>query len=390
MGPLAGVRVVEIAAIGPVPFGCMMLADLGAEIVRVDRLDGRAYADWHQVIDRGRRSIALDLKHRYGKEILLRLVERADVLVEGFRPGVAERLGIGPQECRRRNPALVYARMTGWGREGPLAATAGHDINYIALSGALHTIGRRRGEQDTGPVPPLNLLGDFAAGGMLLATGVLAALLERERSGRGQVVDASIVDGSALLLSMLHGMDRAGQWRHDGRGSNLLDTGAPFYEVYECAGGGYIAVGALEEQFYAQLLHGLGLDSRDLPDRWDPRHWPLLRGLLATAFATRTRDEWAEVFKDTDACVTPVLDVREARAHPQNRYDEDGLPAPAPRFSRSTPEFPRDASPWARDTRAILTACGLSSNEIEGLLAAGVAGSQEPASQESVDSPADS
>lgn len=357
----------EIAAIGPAPFGCMMLADLGAEIVRVDRLDGRAYERWHQVVDRGRRSIAIDLKHRYGKEILLRLAERADVLVEGFRPGVAERLGIGPRDCQRRNPALVYARMTGWGRVGPLAQSAGHDINYLAVSGALSAIGRAGGP----PVPPLNLLGDFAAGGMLLASGVLAALLERERSGRGQVVDVSIVDGVAALLAMLHGMARAGEWKHR-RGANLLDGGAPFYDVYECAGGGHMAVGALEDEFYQQFVRGLGLDPAGLPDRWEEANWASLRGVFEVAFGRKTREEWTRVFEGTDACVTPVLSVPEAVAHPQNRYGDDGLPGAAPRFSRSVPEFAGRPAEWGRDTRRILEAHGLSHNEIEGLLAAGI------------------
>lgn len=362
-GPLAGVRVLELAAIGPAPFGCMLLADQGAEVIRVDRPDGRIHESWHSILDRGRKSIALNLKHPHGREVLMRLVERSDVLVEGFRPGVAERLGIGPAECRQRNPGLVYARMTGWGQAGPLAQRAGHDINYIALSGVLHAVG----------VPPINLLGDFAAGGMFLATGVLAALVERQRSGTGQVVNASIVDGLASLMSMVHGMARAGEWVHEPC-SNLLDGGAPFYAMYECRDGGKIAVGALEEPFYQQLVEGLGLTG--LPDRWDKANWTVIRGAFQQRFATRTRDEWAAHFAGTDACVTPVLTVPEAMAHPHYQalgVYSDGEPAPAPRFSRSRPEDSQRAPRTGEHTRHVLAGCGLSTSEIDGLLSTGVA-----------------
>src|SRR2546423_2446284 len=273
MGPLDGLRVVELAAIGPVPYAGMLLADLGANVVRVDRVGGDRPAEPHRILDRGRRSVALDLKHPRAVEAVLRLAEGSDVLIEGYRPGVAERLGLGPAECLRRNPALVYGRMTGWGRDGPLASTAGHDINYLALSGILDAIGPAGGP----PVPPLNLLGDFAGGGMLLVTGILAALVERQRSGAGQVIDVAIVDGVAGLLSMLLGMAAAGQWQPE-RGTNILDGGAPFYAVYACADGRYVAVGAIEEPFYRALLHGLGLDPARLPDRLDAAQWPELRG----------------------------------------------------------------------------------------------------------------
>lgn len=333
MGPLDGLRVVELAAIGPAPFACMMLADLGADVVRVDRADGRrSFEDWHRVLDRGRTSMAMDLKDPADVAELLRIVECADVLVEGFRPGVAERLGIGPEQCLERNPRLVYARMTGWGQDGPLARTPGHDINYLALTGALHAIGQQGGP----PVPPVNLLGDFAGGGMFLVTGVLAALHERHRSGRGQVVDAAIVDGTGAMLGMLVGMAAAGEWRHE-RGVNLLDGGAPFYGCYSCADGRHVAVGALEERFYQALLLGLGLDPRQLPDRGDPANWPLLRQRFADRFAERDRDAWAEVFEGTEACVTPVLSVAEAADHPHHQARGSGPATPAPRFSRTPP-----------------------------------------------------
>jgi len=369
-GPLRGVRVVELAAIGPAPFACMLLADLGADVIRVDRPGERAFAAWHRVLDRGRMSIAVDLKHPGGKEAVLRLVEGSDVLVEGYRPGVAERLGFGPADCHSRNSALVYGRMTGWGQTGPLAHTAGHDINYIALTGALHAIGTGGGP----PVPPLNLLGDFAGGGMLLAIGILAALVERERSGVGQVVDASIVDGTVALLGMLLAMEDSGAWRPE-RGTNLLDGGAPFYTVYECADGGHIAVGALEERFYQALAEGLGLDPANLPDRDDPANWPALRELFAERFAQRDRDEWARAFEQTDACVTPVLTTAEAARHPhlvQRNTFSHGQPAAAPRFSRSGTAPPGPEPRVGADTRWVLAArCALSPEEIERLHRAG-------------------
>ncbi|QGV77495.1 CaiB/BaiF CoA transferase family protein [Streptomyces ficellus] len=375
-GPLSGLRVVELAGIGPAPFACMLLADLGADVVRVDRADGeRAFGTWHRVLDRGRRSVALDLKHPDGTEAVLRLAERADVLVEGFRPGVAERLGIGPAVCAERNPALVYARMTGWGQDGPLSRAPGHDINYIALSGALHAIGTGGGP----PVPPVNLLGDFAGGGLYLAVGVLAALHERRTSGRGQVVDTAIVDGTASLLGMLIGMAEAGEWQ-GGRGDNLLDGGAPYYTVYACADGGHVAVGALEDRFYAALLDGLGLDAALVPDRSDRAGWPALRELFAARFATRTRDDWAAVFDGTEACVSPVLSVTEAVAHPHHaargtylRDDTGVQPGPAPRFGRTTATVPPPAPRPGEHTREVLAECGWSGADTERLLRTGAA-----------------
>ena len=344
-GPLSGVRVVELAGLAPGPFGCMMLADLGADVVRVDR-PGGAGADRLDglttgPLQRSRRAIALDLKSPSGVDGLLSLVEQADVLVEGFRPGVAERLGVGPQPCRDRNPRLIYARLTGWGQDGPLAGTAGHDISYLAAAGALEPLGHD-GEP---PRPPLNLIADFGGGGMLLAVGVLAALYERERSGRGQVVDAAMVNGSALLTAGLRGMIDAGMWAAP-PGRNLLDGGAPFYQTYRTADDGFIAVGALEPVFYRDLLIGLGLAGEDLPPQYDPSGWPELRRRFAARFRDRTRDAWTEAFAGLDACVTPVLTPAEAPGHPQTSFvtvGDETQPAPAPLFSRTPAVSPRPA-----------------------------------------------
>ena len=375
MGPLDGVRVIEIASLAPAPFGCMVLADLGADVLRVDRAErcGPQAAAPADPLVRGRRSIGLNLKDAAGVDVLLRLVEEADVLVEGFRPGVAERLGFGPEECARRNPRLVFARMTGWGQEGPLAPTAGHDIDYIGISGALGPIGRA-GQR---PVPPLNLVGDFGGGGMLLAVGILAALVERERSGLGQVVDAAMVDGSALLTSFIYGMLATGTWL-DRRGSNMLDGGAPWYDTYETADGGHVAVGAIEPQFYAALLDGLGLAGADLPDQLDPACWPELRRRFAEVFATRSRDEWTEVFAGTDACVAPVLSLAEAPQHPhalaRNAFIEVGgitQPAPAPRFGRSAAGHPAPPPRPGADTDRVLADLGLSVGQVKDLRAGG-------------------
>jgi alpha-methylacyl-CoA racemase len=375
MGPLEGIRVVELAGLAPAPFGCMILADLGADVVQVSRADrGAAGAPAPtDPLARGRRSIGIDLKAAAGLDLLLRLADTADVLVEGFRPGVAERLGCGPEVCAARNPRLIYARMTGWGQHGPLAPTAGHDIDYIAISGALDPIGRA-GQR---PVPPLNLVGDFGGGGMLLALGVLAALVERAGSGRGQVVDAAMVDGSALLTAFVHGLRAAGVWQ-DERGSNLLDGGAPFYDTYATADGRHVAVGALEPRFYAALLDGLGLAGAGLPEQYDRTGWPLLRARFAAAFARRTRDDWAHVFAGTDACVAPVLGLGEAPAHPHALardafVDVGGVtqPAPAPRFSRSAPPAPAPPPRPGADTDAILAGLGLSAAEITRLHADG-------------------
>lgn len=359
MGPLDGVRVLELAGLGAAPFGCMVLADLGADVLRIDRPGGGGSSP--DLLGRGRRSLEVDLKDPDGVTLVLELAERADVLVEGFRPGVAERLGVGPDVCLDRNARLVYARLTGWGQDGPLAPTAGHDIDYIAVAGALDPIGRAGGP----PVPPLNLVGDFGGGGLLLCVGVLAALHERERSGRGQVVDAAMVDGAALLTTMFHVLRARGLWR-DERGSNLLDTGAPYYDVYETSDGRYVAVGALEPEFYARLLATVGIDPADLPSRDDPAAWPEIRQALADVFRQRTRDEWSELFAGVDACVAPVLSLGEAPSHPHNQergtfVDVGGVlqPAPAPRFSRTPAAAPRPASSLNGEGAEILAEWGM-------------------------------
>jgi alpha-methylacyl-CoA racemase len=337
-GPLAGLRVIELAGIGPGPFAAMILADLGAEVIRIDR-PGTAASTIPPALDtlrRSRTSVVLNLRTDAGAAAVLDLVETADVLIEGLRPGVTERLGLGPEQCLARNPKLVYGRMTGWGRDGPLAVSAGHDISYLALTGALHAMGRA-GE---GPAIPLNLVGDFGGGSLYLVVGVLAGVFEAARSGRGQVVDAAIVDGAANLTAVLHGMMAAGLWR-DERGSNELDSGRPWYDVYQTADGKHVAVGAIEPQFYAEFVALLGLQPEAL-DRSAPESWPAIRAELARIFATRTRDEWAAVFDGTDACVSPVLSFGEAPHHPHiaergTFIDVDGVmqPAPAPRFSRT-------------------------------------------------------
>ncbi|WP_322748622.1 MULTISPECIES: CaiB/BaiF CoA-transferase family protein [unclassified Frankia] len=386
-GPLAGVRVLEMAGLGPAPFGAMLLADMGADVVRVDRLrrataggdyeksrqaaDPRRYA-----MDRGRRSVALDLKNPAGIETLLTLLATADVLVEGFRPGVMERLGLGPEVCLARNPRLVYARMTGWGQDGPLAHTAGHDITYIALAGALNNF-RRHGER---PVPPLSLVGDFGGGGMLLAFGVVCALLEARASGHGQVVDAAMVDGTALLTTLFHGLLAQGRWR-DEPGTNFADTGAPYYEVYETADGRYVAVGALEGPFYNELINLLGLSADELPSRDDPTHWPALKERFAAVFRTRTRDEWADLLLATDSCVAPVLSFTEAPRHPHlaergTFIERDGVmqPAPAPRFSRTPAELGAVPPLPGEQTSEVLTGWGFTPEEVAKLVDAGVVG----------------
>jgi alpha-methylacyl-CoA racemase len=341
MGPLEGIRVVELAGIGPGPFAAMVFADLGADVLRIDRAQNVSGGDPARppvdVLHRGRRSVGVDLKNPDGVETVLRLVEKADALVEGFRPGVMERLGLGPDVCLARNPRLVFGRMTGWGQSGPIAHAAGHDINYIALAGALDGIGRK-GEK---PVPPLNLVGDFGGGGMLLVVGVLAALVERARSGRGQVVDAAMVDGAALLMSMFHGMRHAGFWT-DERGANLLDTGAHFYDTYETADGKYVSLGSIEPQFYAELLRRTGLEGQDLPRQMDRSRWPEMKERLERVFRTKTRDEWCRIMEGSDVCFAPVLSIGEAYEHPHNVarrtfVEVAGVrqPAPAPRFSRT-------------------------------------------------------
>jgi alpha-methylacyl-CoA racemase len=358
-GPLTGLRVVELAGIGPAPFCAMLLADLGADVVRVDRPGpggGVGGDPKDDLLNRGKRSIAVDLKHESGPEVVLRLAAKADVLLEGFRPGVAERLGIGPDACLARNPRLVYGRMTGWGQEGPRAPTAGHDIAYIALTGTLHAIGRAGGP----PQVPLNLLGDFAGGSLYLAVGVLAALREADRTGAGQVVDAAIVDGAAHLATMAFSALAAGSWR-DERGVNLLDTGAPFYDVYETSDGGHVAIGPLERRFYAELIRLLELEGT-APGQFDVARWPELRRVLAERFATRTRDEWAAVFAGSDACVAPVLSLREAPSDPHlaargTFVEHHGVvqPAPAPRFSASPAHLTTPPALPGEHTKDVLT-----------------------------------
>ena len=366
-GPLTGVRIVELAGLGPAPHACMVLADLGADVLRIDRPGGSIGLTSPDLLTRSRRSVAVDLKHPAGPETVLRLVERADVLVEGLRPGVTERLGVGPEVCLARNPRLVYGRMTGWGQDGPLAPRAGHDLNYLAVSGVLSAIG----EPGRKPVPPLNLVGDFGGGSMLLVVGVLAALLERSTSGHGQVVDAAMVDGASTLMAMTWALRGAGSWS-DERGSNLLDGGAPFYDTYRCADGGYLAVGAIEPQFWAIVVDVLGLD--DVPDQLDEGRWPELRSRVAAVIATRDRDEWAAMFAPLDACVSPVLTMGEAMRHPHicarnTIIDVDGVPQPAaaPRLSRTPGTVgERPCSP-GQHTRQALRDWGFAPDEVAAL-----------------------
>jgi len=378
LGPLAGIRVVELASLAPAPFGCMVLADLGADVIRVERSGsgGGGLAVPSGVLDRGQRSMEANLKDPAGVEAVLRLVETADVLVEGFRPGVTERLGLGPEECLARNPRLVYGRMTGWGQDGPLAQAAGHDINYIAVAGALEPIGRP-GER---PIPPLNLLGDFGGGGFLLVIGILAALQERNTSGHGQVVDAAMVDGSALLTAFIHGMHSGGLW-NDERGTNLFDGTAAFYDTYECADGQYVAVGCVEPQFYAELIDRLGLTGEDLPMQYDLDAADELKSRLGGVFKGRSRDEWTAVFAGSDACVSPVLTPWEAHTHPHNAARETFIevggirqPAPAPRFSRTPAPAPEPAPRAGADSVELLAELGYSTQEISDLRAAGAIG----------------
>jgi alpha-methylacyl-CoA racemase len=373
-GPLHNLRVVELAGIGPAPFAAMVLADLGADVIRVDRPGGpdlRWGAAEQDLLNRGRPNAAVDLKHPRGVGVVLDLVERADILIESYRPGVAERLGLGPTDCWARNPRLVYGRMTGWGQSGPLARTAGHDIDYIAITGALDVIGRAGGP----PAVPMNMLGDFGGGAMFLVTGVLAALWETARSGQGQVVDAAVVDGTSTLTALLQSLLAAGVWA-GGRGENLLDSGAPFYDAYATSDGEYVAVGALEPAFYAQLLRGLELDPADLPDRADPHQWAALRDVFAARFAARTQAEWVAVFEGTDACVAPVLSPRAAPHHPHLReratyVEVDGItqPAPAPRFSRTEPSLGRPPARTGQHSRSALAAWGIT--DIDDLIADG-------------------
>jgi alpha-methylacyl-CoA racemase len=375
-GPLAGVRVVEVAGIGPAPFCAMVLADLGAEVVRLDRASagpsgGGVDALTDGIMGRGRRSVAVDLKHPDGLAVALALLDSADALVEGFRPGVMERLGLGPDVVLGRNPALVYGRLTGWGQDGPLAQAVGHDLNYIAVAGALAPLGRAGAP----PAPPLNVLGDFAGGGLVLALGIAAALVDARRSGVGQVVDAAMVDGAAYLMTMMYELLGRGGWT-EARQSNANDGGAHFYDVYACADGRFVSVAAMEPRFYAALTERLGLD--DLPDQWDPSTWPASSARLAEVFATRTRDEWAALFEGTDACVAPVLEMSEAPSHPhlaaRGTFAAVGgvvQPAPAPRFSRTPTTAGAPAAAVGEHTGEVLRALGYADDRIAALRAAG-------------------
>ncbi|MCA1842881.1 MAG: CoA transferase [Actinobacteria bacterium] len=378
MGPLKGIRIVEIAGIGPGPFACMMLADLGADVIRLERPTGPRGVDSvpGNVANRSRRSVGIDLKNPDAVELTLRLVEGADALIEGFRPGVAERLGIGPDACLARNPRLVYGRMTGWGQDGPYASMAGHDINYIALAGALAHFGRP-GET---PVPPINMVGDFGGGGMLMAFGVVCALLEARTSGQGQVVDASMVDGSATLMTMIHGMRAMGFWELE-KGTNIIDGGAHFYDAYETADGKYISIGSIEPQFYAELLRLTGLEGEDLPHQMDRTQWPALKQRVAAIFKEKTRDEWCALMEGTDVCFAPVLTMDEAPSHPHNKargtfVEVAGVtqPAPSPRFSRTPGEISRPPSAPGADTDEALIDWGLPDAEVAKLRSAGAIG----------------
>ncbi len=375
MGPLQGFRIIELAGIGPGPFCGMMLSDMGAEVIRIDRLAPGAPAP-RDVLARNRRSVAVNLKSPEGVETVLKLVESADALFEGFRPGVTERLGLGPEDCLARNEKLVYGRMTGWGQEGPMAQAAGHDINYIALTGALHAIGRP-GER---PVPPLNLVGDFGGGGMLLAYGIVCALLETQKSGRGQVVDAAMVDGAASLMAMFFTMAAANRFS-DQRGTNMLDGGAHFYDTYETSDGKAICVGSIEPQFYALLVEKAGLDAERFAPQMDASQWPAFKAELIEVFKSKTQAEWCEIMEGSDVCFAPVLSIFEAPDHPHNKarnsfLELDGIvqPAPSPRFSRTVPEVSHMAGAPGADTDSVLADCGFSEDEVAALKDAGAVG----------------
>jgi alpha-methylacyl-CoA racemase len=376
-GPLSGIKVLEFESIGPAPFAGMLLADMGADVLVVDR---PAHTDlglkrerWYDVMMRGKRSVTIDLKSEPAKEISLQLIEKADALIEGMRPGVMERLGLGPDKAIERNPKLVYGRMTGWGQSGPLAARAGHDINYIALAGVLHAFGRK-GEA---PVPPLNLIGDFGGGGMLLGFGVACGLIETGRSGKGQVIDAAMVEGASLLAAMFSGFLAANTWSEE-RGANILDTGAPWYNVYETKDGKYISIGAIEERFYQELLSKLKLNEKDLPQH-DRSGWPQMKALFEKTFKSKTRDEWIKVFEGSDACFAPVLSWSEAPRHPHNRARSAYIsvkrveqPAPAPRFSRTPPEVKRPPPERGEGGAQALKDWGFSEDEVKGLRSRGL------------------
>jgi alpha-methylacyl-CoA racemase len=377
MGPLNGFTVIELAGIGPAPMAGMLLADMGAEVIRVERANAPDPRQTCDVSARGKKSVVLNLKQPEGVETLLRMVENADVLIDPYRPGVCEKLGVGPDACMARNPRLIFARMTGWGQDGPLARAAGHDINYISLSGALYATGRN-GQK---PVPPLNLVGDMGGGGMLLVSGVLAALLETASSGKGQVIDAAMVDGAAQLMWMFHGFEASGMWDAHQRGANLLDGGAHFYDTYECADGQYVSVGSLEPQFYALLKQLAELPEDEFGDQHDQSRWPELTDRLAAIFKRRTQAQWCEIMEGTDVCFAPVLSFKQAPQHPanvaRNTYIEvDGVtqPAPAPRFSRTPSEVAHGAHGVGEDTEATLAAMGFAESEIRQLRESGCIG----------------
>ena len=371
MGPLNGYTVIELAGIGPAPMGGMMLADMGAEVIRIDRAGGMVMKD---VSTRGKKSVVVNLKDPNGLETLLRMVENADVLIDPYRPGVCEKLGIGPSVCLARNPKLIFARMTGWGQEGPLAQSAGHDINYISITGALYAMGRK-GEK---PVPPLNLVGDMGGGGMLLVNGVLAALLETANSGKGQVIDVAMVDGAAQLMWMFHSFEAMGLWDATERESNMLDGGAHFYDTYECADGEYISIGSIEPQFYALLKERAGLTEEDFGAQNDQSQWSAMKEKLTTVIKQKTQAQWSEIMEGTDVCFAPVLNILDAPKHPaniaRNTYIEvDGLvqPAPAPRFGRTPSEVRHGGHDVGQDTDAILMEMGFGEQELAGLRADG-------------------
>jgi alpha-methylacyl-CoA racemase len=379
MGPLKGLRVIELAGIGPGPFCAMLLADMGADVVRVDRTEpsnlGVPVDKRYEINGRNRRSVALNLKTAAGRDAVKRLIAGADVLIEGFRPGVAERLGLGPADCHAINPRLVYGRMTGFGQTGPMSQAAGHDLNYIALTGALHAIGPAGGK----PVPPLNLVGDYGGGALYLAMGLLAALHERTQSGRGQVVDAAMVDGAASLASIFYGMTGSGRWNAR-RGDNLLDGGAPFYDTYETADGKYVSIGALEPKFFAEMANRIGLDARFVKGQYERKMWPEMRAEMARILRGKTRDAWSAELEGTDACFAPVLAISEAPQHPHAMargafIDVAGVvqPGPAPRFDRSTPEPVKPAPAVGAHTDEVLAEAGFSADEIAALHAAGAA-----------------
>ena len=377
-GPLDGLKIIEMAGIGPGPMCAMLLADLGAEVIRIDRpvaanlgLPRSAGSD---LLTRGRRSVAIDLKSAEGIDIVLRMIERADALLEGFRPGVMERLGLGPSVCHRINPRLVYGRMTGWGQDGPLASAAGHDINYIALTGALHAIGR----EGQAPLHPLNLVGDFGGGALYLAFGILAGIIESRASGSGQVVDCAMTDGAASLMTMFYGMLAGGRWREE-RGTNAIDTGSHFYNVYETKDGKYVSIGSIEPKFYAALIERLGLSGEDLPAQHEATSWPVMKDRFQSVFRTKTRDEWCDVMEGSDVCFAPVLSLEESMRHPHNVargtfVEMDGItqPGPAPRFSRTPGKLDRPPSIPGQHSEEVLRDWGFDMAEVTALTAGGI------------------